>query len=133
MPVAPTIEEEVDERIRPAEPQPFVLEAADVELALSYLPEYGVIVVAEPVDDATLRVIGAAAEWSGAALIVVGRPPTSDGLPDDVTIFDPPDDGDPEGAFASMVGTYAAGLDRGDDPRRAFEAAAAAVGSTAAE
>jgi hypothetical protein len=116
----------------PAEP-PSILEAADIELALSYLPEYRVIVVAEPVDNVGLRVIAAAAEWSGAALIVVGRPESSDGLPPDVTIFDPPANGDPDGAFAAMVGTYAAGLDRGDDPRLAFEAAAAAVGSTAAE
>ena len=41
-------------------------------------------------------------------------------------------DADPDGAFAAMVGTYAAGLDRGEHPRDAFGAASAAVGSTVA-
>jgi len=88
---------------------------------------------ASTLDPAAIRVVAEAAGWSGAALVVVGRPATPDGLPANVTIFDPPDDGDPDGAFAAMVGAYAAGLDRGDDPRDAFTAASAAVGSTAAE
>jgi hypothetical protein len=48
-------------------------------------------------------------------------------------VIDAPDDGDPDGSFATMVGAYAAGLDRGDDPKAAFDAAAASVGSTATE
>jgi hypothetical protein len=108
------------------------LEAADVELALRYLPEYRVIVVAEPLDAGAMRVVVDAAGWSGAALVVAGRLPTGVSLPDGATVFEPPEDGDPDGAFAAMVGAYAAGLDRGDDPRVAFEAATAAVGSTVA-
>jgi pfkB family carbohydrate kinase len=132
-PTAPAAETLADDApATPGDP-PANLDAADIQLALSYLPEYRVIVVAEPLDQAAMGVVADAIGWSGAALVVVGRPPTSDRLPEDVTIFDPPDDGDPDGAFAAMVGTYAAGLDRGDDPRLAFEAAAAAVGSTAAE
>ena len=132
-PVASTIENALDDDRHPSQPDAFSLDAGDIQLALSYLPEYQVIVVAEPLDDAAMAVVVDAASWSGAALVVVGRPSASDRLPADVTIFDPPGDGDPEGAFAALVGTYAAGLDRGDDPRLAFEAAAAAVGSTAAE
>jgi ribokinase len=108
------------------------LEPADLQLALSYLPEYRVIVVAEPLEADAMRVVVDAAAWSGAALVVVGGPAADAPLPDDATVFEPPDDGDPEGAFAAMVGAYAAGLDRGNDPRTAFEAASASVGSTAA-
>ncbi|HET9344895.1 MAG TPA: hypothetical protein VFO05_04260, partial [Candidatus Limnocylindrales bacterium] len=109
------------------------LDAPDLELALRYLPEYGVIVVGERLGDDALRAVSDAVRWSGAALVVVGRADDLAGLSDDATVFAPPDDGDPDGAFAAMVGAYAAGLDRGEDPRAAFEAAQASVGSTAAE
>jgi len=114
-----------------AEPSMSTLDAADLKLAFDYLPEYSVIVVAERLTPAALRVAVDAAAWSGAALVVVGRADDLTGLPDDATVLAAPDDGDPDGAFAAMVGTYAAGLDRGDDPKAAFEAAAATVGSTA--
>ena len=109
------------------------LDAADVDLALRYLPEYRVIVVAERLGPEALQVVADASRWSGASLVVVGRANDLAGLPEEATVFAPPDDGDPDGAFATMVGTYAAGLDRGDEPRTAFEAASAAVGSTSAE
>jgi hypothetical protein len=54
-------------------------------------------------------------------------------VPDDATVFEAPTDGDPEGAFAAMVGAYAAGLDRGEDAKAAFDAASLAVGSNAAD
>jgi sugar/nucleoside kinase (ribokinase family) len=109
------------------------LDAADLQLAFDYLPEYAVIVVAEPLAPPALAVAVGAAAWSASALVVVGRADDLAGLPDDATVLDAPGDGDPDGSFATMVGTYAAGLDRGDDPRAAFEAAAATVGSTAAQ
>jgi hypothetical protein len=108
------------------------IDAADLDLALRYLPEYRVIVVAEALGADALAVAADAARWSGSALVVVGRARDLAGLPDDATAFEPPGDGDPDGAFAALVGAYAAGLDRGDDPRAAFEAATAAVGSTTA-
>jgi hypothetical protein len=114
-------------------PATSTLEAADLKLAFDYLPEYSVIVVAERLAPASLRVAVDAAAWSGAALVVVGRPDDLTGLPDDATVLAAPDDGDPDGAFAAMVGTYAAGLDRGDEPKSAFEAAVATVGSTASD
>jgi hypothetical protein len=107
------------------------IDAADLELALRYLPDYRVIVIAEPIAADVLRVAASAVGWSGSALVVVGDASDSTGMPDEVTVFARPDS-DPDGAFAAMVGTYAAGLDRGDDPREAFTAATVAVGSTAA-
>jgi hypothetical protein len=124
---------DVDEEPGSASTAAASLEAADLQLALRYLPEYRVIVVAEPLDAAAIRVVVDAISWSGAALVVVGLAADGVTLPDDATVFEPPDDGDPDGSFAAMVGAYAAGLDRGDDPRTAFEAAAAGVGSTAAD
>jgi sugar/nucleoside kinase (ribokinase family) len=109
------------------------LDPPDLKLAFDYLPEYAVIVVAERLQPSTLRVAVDAAAWSGAALVVVGPADDLAGLPDDATVIDAPDDGDPDGSFATMVGAYAAGLDRGDDPKAAFDAAAASVGSTATE
>ena len=107
------------------------IDAADLELALRYLPDYRVIVIAEPIAADVLRVAAAAVGWSGSSLIVVGETSDTTGLPDDVTVFAQPA-ADPDGAFAAMVGTYAAGLDRGEHPRDAFRAASAAVGSTVA-
>ena len=104
------------------------LEPADIELALRYLPDYRVLVVADQLDDASLRVVTAAAGWNGAALIVVAaagdaRPP----IGDDATIIEAPLD-DPDGAFAAVVGAYAAALDRGEEPAEAFTTASTSVG-----
>jgi hypothetical protein len=105
------------------------IDAADLELALRYLPDYRVIVIAEPTAADAMRIAVAAVGWSGASLVVVGG--DTGELPDDATVFAAPE-ADPDGAFAAMVGSYAAGLDRGEDPQRAFKAASAAVGTTAA-
>lgn len=110
------------------------LDAADLELALSYLTEYAVIVVAESLGQAAMRVVADAAAWGSAALVVVvGVPDELSSVPESATVFEPPADGNPDGAFATIVGAYAAALDRGEDPRTAFDAATAAVGSTAAD
>jgi sugar/nucleoside kinase (ribokinase family) len=106
------------------------LDAADLQLAFDYLPEYAVIVVAESLAPRTLAVAVGAATWSGSALVVVGSG-GFEGLPETATVFEPPEHGDPDGAFAAMVGGYAAGLDRGEDPKAAFDAASSAVGSSA--
>ncbi|HEY8437466.1 MAG TPA: hypothetical protein VIK65_02530 [Candidatus Limnocylindrales bacterium] len=101
-----------------------ILEAADLELALRYLPEYSVVVVAEPLDADALRAVVAAAGWGGARLVVIGA---GDDLPDDATVLEAPDD-DAESAFADAVGRYAAALDRGVEPREAFAAASTGAG-----
>ena len=108
------------------------LEPADIELALRYLPDYRVLVVADALVGASLEVAVAASRWSGAALVVVvprgSEPPALN--PDD-TVLEAPD-GDPDGAFASVVGAYAAALDRGEEPAEAFATASQGAGWAAA-
>lgn len=113
------------------------LEPADVELGIRYLEPSGVIVVT---DDATPDVVGAAAEASryAEARLVVLLPPGrgSDrglpgALPEDATVLAAPDGLD-EGAFAELVGSYAAALDAGLDPAQAFAAAQGETGWVAA-
>jgi hypothetical protein len=101
-----------------------VLDAADVELALRYLPDYSVVIVAEPLGRDALAAVVAGAQWAAARLVVIGG---ADGLPDDATVLEAPDD-DAESAFATAVGRYAAALDRGVNPGEAFRDASAAAG-----
>ena len=108
------------------------LDAADVDLGLRYLPDYRVIVVADALDDDGLDAASSAARWANAALIVIlpadsGAPPSLDSS---ATVLEAPP-AEPEGAFAALVGRYAAALDRGTPPDEAFAAASAAVGSEA--
>ena len=100
-------------RARPAGP---ALEAADVELGLRYLTDFAVVVLAEPAEPQTIvAVVADAARWGEARMIlVVGAGETvPDGLPGEVTVFESPTS-DPDGAFADLVGTFAA-VDRRRD------------------
>ena len=110
-----------------------VLDSADVELALRYLTDYSVVVLAEAADEELGRVVASAAGWSGAMLIVVVSPGgvIPNGLPPDAIVFEAPD-ADPDGVFATMVGSFAAALDDGSDPATAFRSTVAAEGWTAA-
>jgi hypothetical protein len=103
------------------------LEAADIELALRYLPDYRVIVVAPGLDVAAIATVVAAAGWSEARLVgrVEGRGAPAD-LPADATVLEQPHDAD--AAFASVVARYAVELDRGTDPASAFATASAGAG-----
>ena len=105
---------------QPATPDGPALEPADLELALRYLADVGVLVVAEH-DPALTGVAVEAAAWNHAALVVLLRAGASvpDGLPAEATVLASPD-ADPDGAFGSLVGAYAAALDRGVDPATAF-------------
>src|SRR5919197_3498763 len=98
------------------------LDAADLELALSYLPDYRVVVVAEPLPEAAVRTVIDAAGYAGARLVVLANDATtSDAFGPAATVLAAPDEDD--GSFAALVGTYAAGLDRGTEPEQAFRAA----------
>ncbi len=101
-----------------------VLEPADVSLAMRYLPGYDVIVVTDDVPAAAIPVAVEAAEFAGAQLVVlVGEGiAASDGLPQAALVLEAPAD-DPDGAFAAVVGSYAAGLAAGESPSDAFAAA----------
>ena len=111
-------------------PLGLTLDAADLELALRYLPDYRVVVVADALDESALATAIGAARWAGAQLIVLVEPgarPT--GLPAEATVLEAPAD-DPDGAFAAVVGAYAAALDRGVGPAEAFASASGAAGAT---
>ncbi len=104
-----------------------IVDSGDLQLALRYLPDYRVVVVADGLDDAARETVVAATRWAGAQLIVVvpSRSMVSN-LPDDATILEAPAI-DPDGAFATVVGGYAAALDSGVSPAEAF--ASASLGS----
>jgi len=105
-----------------------ILEPADLGLALGYLRDYGVLVAVEPFTEGGAAVIAEAASFVDAGLVVIAP----SGLPVPAayaaaTIIEAPGD-DPEGAFAVLVGRYAAALDRGIAPAEAFHAVTAEGG-----
>jgi pfkB family carbohydrate kinase len=108
------------------------LDVEDVDLALRYLPDQRVLVVAEPLSAAALARVGEAALFQQAALVVVTDAQTDvSALPSDATVFAAPDEDAP--AFAQLVGRYAAALDRGEEPAAAFESARRHAGWDEAE
>jgi hypothetical protein len=111
--------------------EPPTLDSGDLELALRYLPDYRVVVVAEALDEPALGTVLAAARWAGAQLIVlVPAGSNATGVPDDATVLEAPDV-DPDGAFGAVVGAYAAALDRGAPPAEAFATASTGSGWSA--
>jgi pfkB family carbohydrate kinase len=120
--------DESDPAAAAAEPAGLSVDAADLELALRYVPDYRVLVVAADLDPSALDAVIAAAGWSGAHLVVLlpdGASTTA--LPDTATALLRPTT-DPDGAFAAMVAGFAVALDRGDEPRSAFAEAQRAGG-----
>ena len=53
------------------------------------------------------------------------------GLPSEVIVFESPQS-DPDGAFADLVGTFAASIDEGTEPAEAFRSSIASDGWTEA-
>ena len=113
----------------PASVQGPPLDAGDIELALRYLPDYDVVVIAQSLDEAATAAVADAAGWANARVIAIASGGEST-LPAEATILEAPRE-DAEGAFASVVGRYAAALDRGDDPADAFATASSELGWTA--
>ena len=107
------------------------LEPADVDLGLKYLTDFRVVVLAEPVAREIVELVAEAARWGGSRLVMVLRSgaTVADGLPADVVVFEAPSD-DPDGLFANVVGTFAAGLDQGTDADVAFRASLGSDGWT---
>ena len=122
----------VAEAARATQPGP-ALEAADVELGLRYLTDFAVVVLAEPADPQTIAVVADAARWGEARMILVldAGQAVPDGLPGEVTVFESPP-ADPDGAFADLVGTFAASIDEGTEPGAAFRSSIASDGWTEA-
>jgi sugar/nucleoside kinase (ribokinase family) len=90
-----------------------VLDAADVGLALRYLPELGVIVAVHIAADVVAETVSAAG-WARTALIVVLEPaaaaPTD--LPPDALVL-AAEEADELGGVGSAIGRYAAAIDQG--------------------
>jgi hypothetical protein len=96
------------------------LDAGDIDLGLKYIAECQVLVVADALDGEAIRVAADAATYHRAALIVL-TPEGSEAprlLSDEATLLEvPAEDG---GAFAELVGRYAAALDGGRSPADAW-------------
>jgi hypothetical protein len=104
------------------------MDAADIELGLRYLVDFGTLVVTEPIDDASANVIADAAAYAGAhivALVVPGATPPGSLGP--ATVLEMPAD-DADGSFSRLVATFAVAVDAGDSPEEAFRAAVTTVG-----
>lgn len=107
------------------------LDAADLELALRYLPEIRVVVLAN--DEPGLRVVAArAAAWSGAALVTLAADGASTtdveataGAPE-IVLQGPASD--PDRAFAGLVAELAIRLDAGEEPAAAWGRVTAELG-----
>jgi ribokinase len=96
------------------------LEPADISLGLRYLRDFRVLVTADPLDEPSAAVVADAAAFAGAALVVIARGgQATTGAPAGAIVLEAPED-DPAGAFAALVGRFAASLDRGVDAAEAF-------------
>jgi hypothetical protein len=89
------------------------IDAGDLDLALRYLPDHRIVVIAEALDSEALGVVLADCSYVGAQLVVILEPEgTSVDLPADATALEAPDS-DPDGVFGRTVGRFAAALDQG--------------------
>jgi hypothetical protein len=96
------------------------LEPADISLGLRYVREFRVLVAAEPLDEPSAAVVADAAAFADAALVVIAPrgQAISTALGTAIVLEAP--EVDPDGAFAALVGRFAAALDRGVDAADAF-------------
>jgi hypothetical protein len=102
------------------------LDAADVGLALRYLPEIGVVVLVHPTGPDVIAEAVAGAGYASAPLIVLVEPGAEpDPLPASALVLEVEPDAE---AVADAVGRYAAALEAGQDASAAFTAT---VGSLA--
>jgi hypothetical protein len=97
------------------------LEAADVGLALRYLPELAVIVTVHTNPDGVDEAL-AASGWAQTALIVVVSPDAAapEGLPETATVVAVADDNELEAGAGAAIGRYAAALDLGEPASEAY-------------
>jgi hypothetical protein len=108
------------------------LEAADLELALRYLPEVGAIVLVEPGPELIAPAI-AAASWSGAGLVIVsGRDVREPEVPEGVIVLAGPDR-DPDDAFAGVVAKLASRIAAGGEATHAWRDTVAELGLSGGE
>lgn len=97
------------------------LEAADLDLALRYLPDVHAIVLVSP-EPPLVPPAAAASGWSGAGLVIVARASASavdTSVAPQAIVLEPPSV-DRDGTFAGLVAALAARLDAGEDPAGAW-------------
>lgn len=106
------------------------LDAADLDLALRYLPDISAIVLVEPPPGLVATAV-AAASWLGAGLVLVASEPVDltgeAGRPDRVVVLGPPRS-DPDGVFAELVAALAVRLAGGSSSADALSDASSALG-----
>lgn len=111
------------------------LEAADLDLALRYLPDVHAIVLVAP-DGSLIEPAAAASGWYGAGLVIIasegggsegvsGKSRAIDAAPEAI-VLDPPRI-DRDGTFAGLVATLATRLDAGDEPTTAWQSTVSAL------
>ena len=129
-PAAESLEADLqDLRLLPGDPSARPgLEAGDIQMALRYLTGPNVVVVAESLAASSLAAAVDGAAFSGAKLIVLADADSGAlaNVPDSATVLERPAADD--GSFARLVGAFAASLDAGNDPARAFREGVAASG-----
>ena len=103
------------------------LEAADLDLALHYLPDIRAIVLVDP-DPALVPPAAAESGWSGAGLVIISSRAAGldTGVAPRAIVLEPPAS-DPDGTFAGLVAALAARLDAGEDPAAAWKSTADAL------
>lgn len=99
----------------------------DIELAIRYLADATVVVSADGLEAGAAAALAGAASFAGAQLVLAGEGSVPASDDPSVTVFEAPAS-DPDGAYASMVGRYAAALDAGRTPADAFRAATSESG-----
>ncbi len=103
------------------------LEAADLDLALNYLPDVRAIVLVAP-DSSLIPPAAAEANWSGAGYVVVS--PHGDqldtSLAPEAIVIEPPSI-DRDGTFAGLIAALATRLDAGESSAAAWKATAKAL------
>jgi hypothetical protein len=104
------------------------LDAGDLALALGYLVDPRVVVVAEQIgDDAAAAVADAGGFADAAVVVIVSTDRVAPRAFDAATVLAAPS-ADEAGAFARLVGRFAAALDGGESPADAFARARDAEG-----
>jgi hypothetical protein len=111
---APTLDSDDEVRsIEPSDPAARPgLDADDVQLALRYLSDYRVVLVAEPQPDDIVAVVADAAAYAGAALLVAVGPGWTGEAPDGALVVEA-DTADPDSRLAELLGAVAARVDHG--------------------
>jgi hypothetical protein len=103
------------------------LDAGDLDLALGYLLDARVVVVAQPLSDDAAAAAARRAAFADAVLVAVVGPdePVPAAL-DGAIVFERDEGGGD--AFATLVGRFAASLDAGTEPAEAFGEARSSLG-----